>query len=404
MFERLNKPTICAVVSIDILDQSRKSAVQQVRDAEFLNRIINEKARDVAQFDHMLVEAGDGLGLVLFGAPEAALVIAMMMREAITQYNNARMDKLSVRTGISIGPIQAIKEANGVLSIQGEGFNWAEHVRNMAGANEIMVSRAYYDITSGLTDEIASMFVLHNSEHGVYAVRPPERSFAPDPAAELEDAAPLIADLMDSEKSPRHGLWASTALVAIVILLGGFLQFSKKPHPDLGVVIAGSESVTPATDLQNASASSLPARLASPETHEATPERMELSETPVEVAESVPTQEVITQPSAREPLAEKLLPSKSEPAPEPDIQLKSPAPTIAYNEEPEPDNEVVVRQEEVKKVATVTQARSGPSVEERRLPRGSHPKTIWDDFRKSFKQGRTERICTQAEIALNQCG
>jgi hypothetical protein len=71
--------------------------------------------------------------------------------------------------------------------------------------------------------------------------------------------------------------------------------------------------------------------------------------------------------------------------------------------EAEPEVTTVAPQEKSKKVATGSAVKRAPIVEERRLPPGKRPKTVWDEFRESFKQGRKERVCTQAEIALNQC-
>ena len=88
-----------------------------------------------------------------------------------------------------------------------------------------------------------------------------------------------------------------------------------------------------------------------------------------------------------------------------DTQMDAPeSEAITDIEEAEPQPEIVVPKQEEKKVATARPARRGPAVEERELPTtGVRPKTIWEDFRKSFKQGRKERVCSQAEIALNQC-
>jgi len=45
-----------------------------------------------------------------------------------------------------------------------------------------------------------------------------------------------------------------------------------------------------------------------------------------------------------------------------------------------------------------------PVVEERKDSPQGEQKSGWAAFKESLKKGRAERVCSQAEIALNQCG
>lgn len=423
MSERPNKATICSIVFLDLPEQSSKPVFQQVGDRELFKSITDEALRDVAPDDRVLIENSNGMVLALFGAPEAALFIAMMIRDAVIRHNKTSEDALLMRAGIGIGPVR-FGDVSGLASMQGDGVNVAERIKNLAAPNQILVSRAYYDITSGLTDEIAGLFTRFDGEQEAYAVRPLEDApFVPESTAEHEEAPPLMSRLLDDDNSPRYGLWGSIALVAIVLLIGGFMMFSDLLRPDLGVVIADSNPKAPVADVQTVSTSgtsvnttSSPSELTPPatetlatlETHEAAPNLVDpadaepatAAETQTESAPVVTRRPRTTQAAAVQSPSEQPVTITQETDNQFEVfEFES----VTTPEETMPEPQVVEPPEETRKVAAAPRAKRGPAVEERRLPSGGRHKTVWDAFRESFKQGSTQQVCTQAEIALNQC-
>lgn len=400
-----NKATICSIVYLDILDQSSKPLDRQLKDKALFNSIIDEVVRDVAQNDRIFVDTSDGKVLALSGAPEAALFIAMMIRDAIVKHNKINENQLLVRTGVNIGPVRVGGDLNGLPSILGDGANVAEHVKNLAGPNQIIVSRAYHDITSGLTEEIDGMFFPLIGEEA-YSVRSAEEEpFVPEYSAEAPADPALFSRLLNDEDTPSYGLWGSLALVAAVLLVGGFMLVSNGGHPDLGDVLADSKPPTSAAEAQMVSAPDVPAPLPIPIAHETAPNMVtpadpELATTTVDNSAAVIPQ-TIEQAFATQSKSKRRVPrtAKSEPT----IEAIESEP-VAIVEGAEPEREVVMPQEKEKKVAAAPRAGRSPIVEDRPIPSsGNRAKTIWDDFRESFKQGSTQHVCTQAEIALNQC-
>lgn len=414
MSEQPRKATIGSVICIDFADHTDKPVFKQVRDKERLNRIIEDAIRDVSPEHRVLVDAVDGKAIALFCEPEAALFIAMTIRDAIVRHNNAGEDTLFIRTGIGIGPVR-IAETGGLASLQGDGYDVAASIKNLAAPNQILVSRTYHDITAGLTDEIAGMYTPFAGVQDAYAIQPSEdEPFVPESATQFAEAEPLISRLLDNDDAPRYGLWGSVALVAIAVLVGGFLLFSNLLHPDLGVVVADSKPKAPAADLQTVSAPATAPEVVSPQPHVAAPN--------LEAPADPGTEIVALEPSQPTALPDESLPQMTRSRAAQAAAVRSPSTQpVAITEETEinrfefeddhasDDPEAlpetpVVTPPETRKVATAPRARSGPAVEERSLPtRGTRPKTIWDGFRESFKQGRKEHVCTQAEIALNQC-
>ena len=119
MSERLNKTSICSVVFLDIVDQSKKPVADQIKHKELFNDFINEAIKDVAQNDRILLDTGDGAAIALLGAPEEALFVAMTIRDNIVKYNQENNAKLLVRTGINLGPVSLMKDINGADNVLG---------------------------------------------------------------------------------------------------------------------------------------------------------------------------------------------------------------------------------------------------------------------------------------------
>ncbi|HYD34074.1 MAG TPA: adenylate/guanylate cyclase domain-containing protein, partial [Methylophilaceae bacterium] len=253
MSERLNKTSICSVIFLDIVNQSKKPVAEQIKDKDLFNGFINEAIKDVAQNDRILLDTGDGAAIALLGAPEEALFIALTIRDNIIKYNKDSKQKLLVRIGINLGPVRVVSDINGRPNILGDGINVAERVMSFAEPNQILVSRSYYEITSRLTEEITSMFSYfglrqdkHVREHEVYSIRSAEEMpFIPEAPEEPENES-LLSGLLNTENRSRYGLWGGVALVLMTIGVAGFLLASNLLDPGLGDVIATTTPAAPA--------------------------------------------------------------------------------------------------------------------------------------------------------------
>lgn len=384
MSERLNKTSICSVVFLDIVNQSKKPVAEQIRDKDLFNGFINEAIKDVAQNDRILLDTGDGAAIALLGAPEEALFVAMTIRDSIVKYNKDNHYKLLVRIGINLGPVRVVSDINGRPNILGDGINVAERVMSFAGSNQILVSRSYYEITSRLTEEITSMFSYfgvrqdkHVREHEVYSIRSAdEEHFVPESAAEVVATSSLFSRILNNENLSRYGLWGSVALVAIAISAGAFMLISNMMAPDLGNAVA--DTTTPeatATALQTTSAADTTMQPDAPGLKAVAPVMAKPDGASSADKPSTTTAKANT----------KLETSKR----------KSASP----EKKQEQSGEAAPREEST--VAAASPVESSPVVEERKDTQDE--KTGWDAFKESLKQGRQERVCTQAEIALNQC-
>lgn len=384
MSERLNRTSICSIVFLDIIDQSKKPVAEQIKDKELFNGFINEAIKDVAQNDRILLDTGDGAAIALMGAPEEALFIAMTIRDSIVRYNKENNHKLRVRTGINLGPVRVVSDINGRPNILGDGINVAERVMSFAEANQILVSRSYYEITSRLTEEITGMFSYfgikqdkHIREHEVYVIRSPkDEAVAPEPVAVAKPSTvtTLAARILDNENLSKYGLWASAALVLLAICVGGFMLAGNLIDPDLGDVVAGAEvpEATTATAL-------VPPAL-DPHRQPITAEDNVRAPARVD-AKPATTDKPITGTNA-------------------DTTKRK---TSASKKKKEQVEQAVQSGEESTVAAAAPPVESRTAQEEPQATSQGGQKSGWDSFKESLKKGREERVCTQAEIALNQC-
>ena len=147
-----------------------------------------------------MIDTGDGAATCFLGDPEEALQSALLLRGLLLQKYG---QMLSVRIGLHLGPIRMVFDINQRVNVVGDGINVAQRIMDFAQPNQIVVSRAYYDVVSCLTDNAAGMFSAmgphldkHLRSHEIYAVLDPKsRTVAPLPArsSEFENTASFAA-------------------------------------------------------------------------------------------------------------------------------------------------------------------------------------------------------------------
>lgn len=371
MSERLNKTSICSVVFLDIIDYSKQPVSRQIADKEQFNALLSEAIKDIAQNDRIILDTGDGAAISLLGAPEEALFVSLTIRDGILNYNKGAESPLYVRIGINLGPVRVVRDINGQPNIIGDGINVAQRVMSFADANQILVSRSYYEVTSRLSDEITGLFSYsgikqdkHVREHEVYAIR----SAVADEVAKIEEAplAQQAAAVVPAEKSMNR--WLIPAAVLLVLLGSGlpflFGTFSKQ---DAGAPIESAVVETPAPVVAEEKPKAVESKPA-----KAAPAVVKKTETKL--------QEKVAD-KAEEPVKDapkKKVAKKAKPA-----ETATTSPTETHTAaESRPSQTTTASGNETAKPAE---------------------KTGWETFTQSVKQGAEKKPCTQAEIALNQC-
>lgn len=178
-----NKPIMCSVLFMDIVEYSRKQVSAQIALKEGFNAILSNAISDVPASDRIILDTGDGAAICFLGDADNALKVALLLRTGL-QSEAAHTDPpLQVRLGINYGPVCLVKNINEQPNIVGDGINVARRVMGFAKPGQMLASRSYYDAVSRLTQKYAGMFRhegsrtdRHVREHELYAIAPPGES------------------------------------------------------------------------------------------------------------------------------------------------------------------------------------------------------------------------------------
>ncbi len=171
--ETLRKNVLGTTMFLGLVAYSTYPVDQQVAVKALLNELITQAISGVNESSRILIDTGDGAAICFLGDPEDALQSALLLQK----YGQ----KLSLRIGLHLGPIRRVFDAHNRVHVVGDGINVAQRITDFARANQIVVSRAYYDVISRITDNAAGLFShlgphmdKHLRSHDIYAVLGPD--------------------------------------------------------------------------------------------------------------------------------------------------------------------------------------------------------------------------------------
>jgi TolB-like protein/Tfp pilus assembly protein PilF len=124
---------------IDIVGYSKGLINEQSESLQKLKEIVRETGqfREAAAEGKLLrLPTGDGGALVFRNTPEAPVLCAMEIAQALKNY-----PELCVRMGVHSGPVNEISDLNEQANIAGAGINIAQRVMDCGDAGHILLSR-----------------------------------------------------------------------------------------------------------------------------------------------------------------------------------------------------------------------------------------------------------------------
>jgi serine/threonine protein kinase len=163
---------LCTIMFLDLIGYSQRSVDDQVALKKMFNDLLAKALKGIVDESRIAIDTGDGAAICFMGDPEEALQSAMLLRDLLSQRRS-----LSVRIGLHMGPVRAISDINNRVNVVGDGINVAQRIMDFAQANQILVSRSYYDVISRITDDTADLFQYmgqyedkHGRMHEIYSV------------------------------------------------------------------------------------------------------------------------------------------------------------------------------------------------------------------------------------------
>lgn len=166
------KNVMGTIMFLDLVAYSTRSVDQQVALKTQFNELVSKAIDGVDTSSRIMLDTGDGAAICFLGDPEEALVSAQLLRDLLLQKYS---QKLSLRIGLHLGPLRMLKDINDRVNVVGDGINVAQRIMDFSTANQIMVSRAYYDVISRISDGADELFEFlgerydkHQRAHEIY--------------------------------------------------------------------------------------------------------------------------------------------------------------------------------------------------------------------------------------------
>lgn len=148
---------LSCVTFLDVVGFSKRSIAEQLEIKQNLDATIRDQLAGTNHDEYILLDRGDGVAVCYLGEPETAFFFAIDLRNALAAQNGKR-PAYDIRIGINLGPIKIIQDVNGDRAPVGDGINCAARVMDFAGANEILVSRSFYDVIGCQSQDYADLF------------------------------------------------------------------------------------------------------------------------------------------------------------------------------------------------------------------------------------------------------
>lgn len=166
--QRNTRTWLCTVLFMDIVGYTKHSVDQQMMLKQSFSTLVTDALRGLPKEDCIKLDTGDGLAMCYLGAPEDVLYIAIGLRDAFVDISAVCETCYSVRMGINLGPVKILEDINGQRNAIGDGINAAQRIMSFARPNQLLVSRAYYEVISCLSEDNPKMFAyfgVHSDKH-----------------------------------------------------------------------------------------------------------------------------------------------------------------------------------------------------------------------------------------------
>ncbi|MGC2048017.1 MAG: adenylate/guanylate cyclase domain-containing protein, partial [Gallionella sp.] len=261
------RTTSATVLFFDVIGYTKQPVNKQIEIKKQFNRLVSYSLKKLGASERIILDTGDGAAIGFLQHPEEALKVAMQFRNTVTANQHNDYPELKVRMGIHLGPISIFNDINGLSNMVGDGINDAQRVMSFAGADQIYISRPYYDFISRLSSEYTSLFHYqgalpdkHGREHPVYKMVDAAQPFAEGDSLPVDMGAlevglePFNLTLPEASVSPvsptNHSGLLPKEDVALLSDVGKFMQPEKvkKSPVDKATVQEHEQAVAPASE------------------------------------------------------------------------------------------------------------------------------------------------------------
>ena len=158
------RTTTAAVLFFDIAGYTKQPDSKQLELKKQFNQLLTDSLASLDSGERIALDTGDGAAIGFLQHPADALESAVRFRTKLIANKHFDYPELRIRVGIHLGPVSLVKDMNGQINMLGDGINSAQRVMSFAGLDQILVSRAYFDFVSSMSDEYDDLFRYRGSK------------------------------------------------------------------------------------------------------------------------------------------------------------------------------------------------------------------------------------------------
>jgi hypothetical protein len=186
---------VASVAFLRIQDFARRPATEQARLRAQLDAVVAVTAAEIPLADRIVLEASDGVAIVLLGRPASALRLA---KRALS----AAAAGLPLSAGLNTGAVQLAGKKS-AEAMTGDGIAVAARIAEFAAPTRLLASRAFRD---------------------ALAEAAPGREVSLAPAGSFKDAGLRTHEVFSPDEKAfgrRQARYTAVALLLFAVLLGG---------------------------------------------------------------------------------------------------------------------------------------------------------------------------------------
>jgi class 3 adenylate cyclase len=212
---------LSTILFMDIVGYSKLPVDQQMEVKHHFGSLVANAVRGLTQADCITIDAGDAVAICYVGDPEDMLYVAIGLRDAFAKLHEELDPHVhyGVRSGMNLGPVKIVEDINGQRNAVGDGINVAQRIMSFATPNQLLVSRAYFDVVNCLSEEFRRLFEYrgmhkdkHVRRHAIYEVlsgragigHDDDESSGAQPLGTEAVAATTPPDLPSSDTATSH--------------------------------------------------------------------------------------------------------------------------------------------------------------------------------------------------------
>lgn len=201
--EENEQTRICSIVFLEIAQFSQQPSEVQFSWRIEMSMLLDRCLEGMEPGRRIDTDTSNGAAIAFLLSPEDALSFVQRI------YNELpKLQKFALRVGVHLGPLRVVQSSSGRPGIAGEGVNAAQRAMRFAGANEVLVSRAFQEEIIRLAPGNAGLFSPHGKrpsklgrEHDLF--RMGQQPAPSEPPAPPELSAPLTPSVPPAPASPE---------------------------------------------------------------------------------------------------------------------------------------------------------------------------------------------------------